>query len=115
MIFMVTRTSLHGYRKPYDKCFPIKLTRVDKRYITSVEEYDKRFTDKWMDNGTNHRVLEDGYIARDVGEEECYGIEINSLEELMQFYKDVDSEIVLGTSYIDHKTPYLEIYDDYRE
>ena len=116
MIFMVKRTSNWDMSKqPCENTFPMKLTRVDKRTFKSEEEYNNRFSDKWTDTGTNHRILEDGCIARDLGEEECYGIEINSLEELIQFYEDVGEELVLGTSYIDRKTHYLEIYDDYRE
>ena len=41
--------------------------------------------------------------------------EINSLEELMDFMDEVNESIVLRESWIDSKTPCLEIYDDYRE
>ena len=52
-------------------------------------------------------------IHRD--EKDTYGIEINSLEELMDFFNKVNEEIVLRKSWIDNKTPCLEIYDTYRE
>lgn len=46
---------------------------------------------------------------------DCWGIEINTIEELMKFQDSVKEELILGTSYIDDKTPSIEIYDDYRE
>lgn len=45
----------------------------------------------------------------------AYGIEINSLEELIKFYNNVKSEVVIRSSWTDNSTPCLEIYDDYRE
>ena len=44
-----------------------------------------------------------------------WGIEINSLEELMDFKRDVGSKLVINQSYIDKQLPMIEIYDDYRE
>lgn len=46
---------------------------------------------------------------------DCWGIEFNTIEELMKFKDSVKTELVLGTSYIDDKTPCIEIYDTYRE
>ncbi len=117
MLFHVTRTSIWGENKPHDKCIPIKLTRVDSRTFRTPEEYDERLgkrDGKWLSFGTNHRI-EDGRIVRDFGVADVWCIEINSLEELMSFKKDVDEELVIGVSYIDEKTPYIEIYDAYRE
>ena len=70
---------------------------------------------KWLKVGSNHRVDNRGFITRDREEQDTYGIEINSLEELMNFFNEVNEEIVLQKSYIDKKTPCLEIYDSYRE
>lgn len=115
MLFEVRRTSLWNDKSPYEKCIPIQLTRVDERNFKSFEEYDNKFSDKWKDVGSNHRILPNGNIARDLQIENCFGIEINSLEELMQFYREVNSEIVIRESWVDNTTPCLEIYDDYRE
>lgn len=49
------------------------------------------------------------------GTKEAWGIEINSIEELMKFKEIVGEEIVIRTSEQDNKTPLIEIYDDYRE
>lgn len=86
--------------------------------MRTPEEFDAKFgkrEGRWLENGTNHRINEDGYITRDDGLKETWGIEINSLEELMAFKKEVGEDIVISTSYIDKTTPVLEIYDDYRE
>ena len=117
MIFQVVRTSQWDDEKPFKDCIPIKLTMVETRTFRTPEEFDNKFGDKegkWLDRGTNHRVDARGYITRDM-EFEAWGIEIGSLEGLMDFAKTVGEELVLRTSWIDNKTPCIEIYDDYRE
>ena len=118
ILFEVRRTSGLADRSPYEKCIPIKLTRVETRTLKTPEEFDAKFSKregKWLEVGSNHRVDKQGFITRDREEEDTYGIEINSLEELMNFMDEVDEEIVLQKSWIDKETPCLEIYDDYRE
>jgi len=70
-------------------------------------------SEKWYSEGTNHRVINNN-IARDLGERDCYMIEINSLNDLMKLQNKY-GDIVISTSYIDKTTPSIEIYDDYRE
>ena len=118
MIFQVVRTSNWGDGKPFEDCIPIKLTRVETRTLHTPEEFDNKFgtrEGKWIENGTNHRVDARGYITRDRELVDEWGIEINSLEELMKFQETVGKELVIQTSRIDNKTPCIEIYDDYRE
>ena len=118
ILFEVRRTSGLADRSPYEKCIPIKLTRVETRTLKTPEEFDAKFSKregKWLEVGSNHRVDKQGFITRDREEEDTYGIKINSLEELMDFFNKVNEEIVLRKSWIDNKTPCLEIYDDYRE
>ena len=101
-----------------DNCIPIKLKYVDTRTIRTPEEFDERLAKhegKWLNVGTNHRINKDGYITRDMGFVEKWGIEINSIEELMAFKERIGHDLVLTTSYIDKETPEIEIYDDYRE
>ena len=118
MIFQVTRTSNWDDKKPWDNCIPIQLVRVETRTLRTPEEFDNKFGDregKWLSRGTNHRVDARGYITRDMGFTDVWGVEINSLEELMKFQEAIGEELVLRTSWIDNKTPCIEIYDDYRE
>lgn len=118
MIFQVTRTSGWDDKKPWDGCIPIQLDRIETRTFRTPEEFDMKFgkrEGKWLENGTNHRFDARGYITRDRGLVDKWGIEINSLEELMDFQEAVGEELVLRTSWIDNKTPCIEIYDDYRE
>ena len=118
MIFQVVRTSQWNDKKPFEDCIPIKLTRVETRTLRTPEEFDKKFSKregKWLEKGTNHRIDARGYITRDRELVDEWGIEINSLEELMNFQEAVGEELVLSTSWIDNKTPCIEIYDDYRE
>lgn len=118
MLFEVTRTSCWNNERPCEKCSPIKLTRVETRTLKTPEEFDAKFSKtegRWLEVGSNHRVDKQGFITRDREEQDTYGIELNSLEELMNFLNEINEEIVLQKSYIDKKTPCLEIYDDYRE
>ena len=117
MIFQVVRTS-DPDKKPWDNCISIRLVRVETRTLRTPEEFDMKFgmrEGKWIEKGTNHRVDARGYITRDRELVDEWGIEINSLEELMDFQEAVGEELVLNTSRIDNKTPCIEIYDDYRE
>ena len=117
MIFQAIRTSAWE-EKPWDNCIPIQLTRVETRTLHTPEEFDMRFgkrEGKWLEKGTNHRINARGYITRDMELVDGWGIEINSLEELMGFQEAVGEELILRTSWIDNKTPCIEIYDDYRE
>lgn len=117
MLFEITRTSCRSGERPCKKCVPIKLTRVETIILKNPEEFDEKFSStegRWLEIGANHRVNKQGFITRD-REEGTYSIEINSLEELMNFFNEINGEIVLRKSYIDEKTPCLEIYDDYRE
>ena len=118
MIFQVTRTSRRDNKKPWAGCIRIQLARVETRTFRTPEEFDMKFgkrEGKWIENGTNHRFDARGYITRDRELVDKWGIEINSLEELMDFQEAVGEELVLRTSWIDNKTPCIEIYDDYRE
>lgn len=117
MLFQVTTTSMWNYDKPYEKCFSISLINTEVRKFKSFEAYDNAcgIKGKWLSRGKNHRITEEGYIARDFKTEGLWGIELNSLEDLLNFEKEVGEEIILTTSFIDDKTPCLEIYNDYRE
>ena len=118
ILFEVRRTSNWNDECPYEKCIPIKLIRVETRTLKTPEEFDTKFSKsegKWLEVGTNHRVNKQGFITRDRDEKDTYGIEINSLEELMDFFNEVKEEIILQKSWIDKETPCLEIYDTYRE
>jgi hypothetical protein len=117
MLFQVDKTSEWTNKKPYDKCIPIQLTRVETYFLRTPEEFDKRFSDrkgKWLNVGTNHRINKQGYITRNL-DVDAWGVEINTLEELLKFKDEVNKEIVLKKSWIDKKTPCLEIYDTRRE
>jgi len=56
----------------------------------------------------------DEAIKIKLGAVETWGIEFNSLKEVIEFAYKYD-EVILGKSWINKQTPHLEIYDDYRE
>ena len=89
MIFQVTRTSLWG-EKPWDRCIPIQLTRVDTRTFRTSEEFDTirgKHEGKWLENGTNHRVNADGYITRDMELKNAWGYTNQYTRRINEFQK----------------------------
>ena len=119
MLFEIIRTSSWDHdNPPCDGCIPIKITKVETRTLGSAEEFDARFgkrEGKWFSVGSNHRFNSKGYITRDIGENDSWGIEINTLEELMKLKNRVGEELVIGNSWHNPEFPIIEIYDDYRE
>ena len=91
MLFEIVRTSVWDDSKPYEKCFPIKLKHID------------------------NRINEQGFIEREYDPIDSWGIRLDTLEDLLNFQKDVGEDIIIRASYTDNKTPCIEIYDDYRE
>ena len=68
ILFEVRRTSCWTDECPYEKCIPIKLTRVETRTLKTPEEFDAKFSKvegKWLEVGSNHRVDKQGFITRD--------------------------------------------------
>lgn len=114
MLFEITRTSTYD-EKPCKNSFPIEIASVDVRTLFSFEDYERRFGESFLDMGSNHRILENGHIARDMDAVKRWGLEISTLEDLMKFQEEVGEELIITTSYVDHKTPRIDIYDDYRE
>lgn len=107
MKFRLYRTTCWDDASPHDKAYSELHMRVDHRKFTSPEEHDAAMHSSWLSYGTNHRLI-NGTIARDVGMQTCWFIDINNLEELLAFQKECGCELVIEGST-------LEIYDDYRE
>ena len=88
-------------------------TRIDERNVCSVEQLSERNRIDWFKYGENHRTLPNGHIARDnpKGKGEGWFIEINTLEELIDFINKTDDVIIYQNSQFIE----LHIYDDYIE
>lgn len=120
MKYLITRTyrtSVYGERyKPCEEAFKDSYTYVDYRTCKTFEEFDDRLPqggDKWESKGTNHRLVSIG-IARDMGSEEGWFIELNDLSSLHDFIKKY-GELVIGPSYLNNDIMSIEIYNGYRE
>lgn len=110
MEFIIKRTSAYK-KKPCDRAVMAKRFTTEKRSCTE-EYFDKEFSEwqgKWRSKGKNHTVDEKGWIQREI-EEECFVIELGTLEELVNFVKEIDDEVIISTDYSDICT--LEINDD---
>jgi len=119
MKVQVTRTSVWDDTKmPCEEArLEEKATYLDYRTAPTIEEARKEswFQD-WWENGTNHR--EDKEKKMIVAERPSIGkvwsVEINSLEELLAFYKKYGALVITEGDNLEIPME-IEIYDDYRE
>jgi hypothetical protein len=86
-------------------------TRIDERNVANPME-NPYIGQEWYEHGTNHRV-EHGHIMRDFAEK-CWWIEINSLQDLIDFMGK-EGQIILSQKYDNPGIFEIEIYDTYRE
>lgn len=117
MEFLLTSTS-GGVENKIPNAIIKKYKKVEVRYFSSFEEFDKRLSwseGTWLSKGVNHKTSK-GRIQREFpnGVEGRF-IEINSIEELLEFKKKVGNELIITSSLNNESIPAIEIYDDYRE
>lgn len=117
MEFLLTSTS-GGVENKIPNAIIKKYKKVEVRYFSSFEEFDKRLSWRegtWLSKGVNHKTSK-GRIQREFpnGVEGRF-IEINSIEELLEFKKKVGNELIITSSLNNESIPAIEIYDDYRE
>ena len=95
-----------------------KYTKIEVRGFSSFEEFDKRLSwmeGNWLSKGVNHKTSK-GRIQREFPNgAEGHFIEINSIEELLEFHKKVGSELIITAATNNESIPAIEIYNYYRE
>jgi hypothetical protein len=114
MEFMVIRTStLSEDGPPCPEAYQKDYTRIDERTFKSFDEYKNRLKEDFLADGTNHRILPNGYIARDFADKEWF-IQLNNLSDLLLFQAKY-GDIILTQSMWNSEIMEIEIYDGYRE
>ena len=95
-----------------------KYTRIEDRCCSTFEEFDERFSriaGSWLSEGVNHKTSK-GRIQREFPDgAEGHFIEINSIEELLEFQKKVGNELIITSAIDNESIPAIEIYNNYRE
>lgn len=95
-----------------------KYKKVEVRGFSSFKEFDKRLSrmeGNWLSKGVNHKTSK-GQIQREFPNgAEGHFIEINSIEELLEFKKKVGSELIITSAFDNESIPAIEIYNYYRE
>lgn len=116
MKFVVSRTTIGCYERPCDEAILSTIPHVQTLTLESPEEFDLKhpMAGGWFNRGTNHRVNKNGYITRDIGTIDVWTIEINSVDELMDFYHK-HGELVITDCWANPSYPEIEIYDGRRE
>lgn len=117
MEFLITRTSISidSKKKPHEKAYKKLAPIIETRNVDCPTKLTERARQFWYSSGRNHRV-EEGQLVKDLGEEERWFIELNSLEELVDFY-EAEGELII-TDHPFNKVKgckVIEIYDYYRE
>ena len=117
MEFLLTSTS-GGVENRIPNAVIKKYKKVEVRYFSSFEEFDKRlswFDGNWLSKGVNHKTSK-GRIQREFPNgAEGHFIEINSIEELLEFQREVRSELIITSANHNESIPAIEIYNAYRE
>ena len=112
MKFRISRTSAYN-KKPCQEAHIMSVPEWHTRTCTEGE-FNERFSEKeglWRSKGRNHKTVNDGkWISRREKNQKVWGIEIDSLDELIIFSEEY-GELVLSCG----DMPKIEIYDDYRE
>lgn len=95
-----------------------KYKKVEVRGFSSFEEFDKRLSwmeGNWLSKGVNHKTSK-GRIQREFPNgAEGHFIEINSIEELLEFQRKVGSKLIITSATNNESIPAIEIYNYYRE
>ncbi|MFS9090065.1 hypothetical protein [Streptococcus mitis] len=95
-----------------------KYTKIEVRGFSSFEEFDKRLSwmeGTWLSKGVNHKMSK-GRIQREFPNgAEGHFIEINSIEELLEFREKVGNELIITSAIDNESIPAIEIYNNYRE
>ena len=117
MEFLLTNTS--GWvEKQIPNAVIKKYTKIEVRRCSTFEEYDKRFPwleGNWLSKGVNHKTSK-GRIQREFpNSAEGHFIEINSIEELLEFQKKVGDKLIITSAIDNESIPAIEIYNNYRE
>lgn len=119
MKFKISRTSSWN-DKPCVEAKKMQFERWHTR-TCSEDEYNRKFSaneGKWMSRGKNHFITEKGYVCRQEEDTSDWGIEINSLDDLLKLQKKYGNLIIQEYYSSNPKSINqleIEIYDDYRE
>lgn len=109
-LYLCSRTSAWGNKKPCDEAFKVLVINTDTRNCDDPKKIPaNRGTDgDWYKRGTKHRV-ENGMIKRDFGTSQEWAVELADVQTFADKYGDC----VIGRNSDGFCT--IEIYDDYRE
>ena len=117
MEFLLTST-LGDTEKQIPNTTIKKYTKREVRTCSTFEEFDKRFSGRegaWLSKGVNHKASK-GRIKREFPNgAEGHFIEINSIEELLEFQREVRSDLIITSATDNESIPAIEIYNGYRE
>lgn len=120
MKFYVSKTSSYENElQPCEDAFREDYIRIDTRSVDTPVKIpfykgdEQKANFDWYSNGNNHRV-ENGNLKRDFIDTGWF-IEINSLEELINFKTKIKEKIIISNLYNNESIPEIEIYDSWRE
>lgn len=117
MEFGIDRASDRS-NKPCEGALKKKYDYVDRRIFRTFEEFDSKphltRNGKFTSEGINHKQTKDGIERTFPDDCEGWFIEINTLEELLEFEKE-HGDLIIGRNWRNHHIMQITIYDGYIE
>lgn len=117
MEFGIDRVSTSG-NKPCDGVYKKKYDYIDRRTCKTIEEFDSNphltRDGKFSSKGINHKQTKDGIERTFPNSCEGWFIEINTLEELLEFEKE-HGALIIRRNWGNHYIMQITIYDGYIE
>lgn len=100
-------------KRPCPEAKKIVIPLVDRRKFTSFEDFDSfKKEAPWRSIGTNHRVLSDNSIARDIGTVEKWAVEFNTMEDFEAFLARLHKNVVVLKDYDNPDYFHIEICEE---
>lgn len=114
MKFIVERASdsFVKPKKPCKEAFKMKCTYWELQRVRNLEHFDRKSIKKWKSKGFGHCIKKGNRFRyfHDIH----WGVELNSLEDLLKFEGKHGSIILSSTGYMEGYKM-IKIYDDYIE
>lgn len=115
MKFRISRASkLANLEKPCEEAELSNIKLWDERYCNE-ETFNRKhgkMDGLWKSKGKNHKTLKNGNIAREVGQNKVWTINISTFKELTNFL-DKYGESIINTPKEHEQYGTITIYDDY--
>ena len=111
MKFIIYRTSMKDVDHKLVKREEVVLYRKEMYHKKTVRQ---EYKNQWLMDGINHNIVGDIFYREVKEAYEHETIELNNLNQLLEFQKEINEELIICTSGYIEIPHSIEIYDDAR-